>query len=186
MKEEIDNALKALTSDGTILYPTDTVWGLGCDATSRSAIAKIFEIKNRPAEKSMILLVADERMLQNYVKEIPEICWELLDAAEDPLTIIYPGAINLPEEAINADGTVAIRIPKNEFCKKLITRLKHPLVSTSANLSGEPSPKDFGSISREILDRVDYIVNLGQHQPGSKPSSIIKVGVNGEIKVIRE
>ncbi len=186
MKEELDKALEALKSGKTLLYPTDTIWGIGCDAKNAEAIDKIYQIKERDPSKSMIILIAEDHHLERYIKEVPEVAWEIIDAAEKPLTIVYPNAMYLPDNLTAKDGSIAIRIVKDEFCKKLIQRLKSPLVSTSANLAGEPSPGSFEDISPEILKRVDHVVNLPASKTGNQSSSIIKLEVNGEITVIRK
>lgn len=188
MDEELKNTLEVLKKGGTILYPTDTVWGLGCDARNKEAVNKIFKIKERAEYKSMVVLVCDDKMVNRYVKEVPPIAWELIDAAgDDPLTIIYPEGRMLAENIIAADGSVGIRIVKDEFCKNLIHKFGKPLVSTSANISGDPTPASFSAINKNIMNKVDYIVNLRQHEVNNpKPSTIIKVAMNGEIKIIRK
>lgn len=187
MEEEIKAALEVLKKGGTLLYPTDTVWGIGCDARNKEAVHKLFKIKERAEYKSMVVLVCDEKMLNRYVKEVPEIAWELIEAADSPLTIIYPDGRMLAESLIAADGSVGIRIVKDDFCRDLIHRFGKPLVSTSANVSGEPSPTSFSDIKLDILNKVDHIVNLRQHEVSdTKPSTIIKVSMNGEIKILRK
>lgn len=187
MDEEIKNALEVLRKGGTILYPTDTVWGIGCDARSKEAVAKVFKIKQRDEYKSMVTLVSDHTMLNRYVKEVPEPAWDLLEAADRPLTIIYPGARMLAENVIAADGSVGIRIVKDEFCKNLIHKFGKPIVSTSANISGEDAPSSFNDIKIDILNKVDYIVNLRKTESNNtQPSTIIKIALNGEIKIIRK
>jgi L-threonylcarbamoyladenylate synthase len=187
MDEEIKNALEILRKGGTILYPTDTVWGIGCDGRNKDAVAKVFRIKQRAEYKSMVVLVCDHTMLNRYVKEVPDVAWDLLEAADTPLTIIYPDARMLAENVIAADGSVGIRIVKDEFCKTLIHKFGKPLVSTSANISGEPAPSSFNDIKIDILNNVDYIVNLRQKEVNNtQPSTIIKVAMNGEIKIIRK
>lgn len=187
MEEEIKNALAVLHKGGTILYPTDTVWGLGCDARNKDAVAKLFKIKERAEYKSMVVLVCDEKMINRYVKEVPAVAWDLIEAAEEPITIIYPDARMLAENIVAADGSVGIRIVKDEFCKNLIHKFGKPIVSTSANISGEPAPNSFNDIKIDILNKVNYIVNLRQKEiNNTKPSTIIKVAMNGEIKIIRK
>ncbi|MBL7884229.1 MAG: threonylcarbamoyl-AMP synthase [Bacteroidia bacterium] len=187
MEEEIKNVLEVLRKGGTILYPTDTVWGIGCDARNKEAVNKVFKIKQRAEYKSMVTLVCDEKMLNRYVKEVPAIAWDLIEAAETPLTIIYPDARMLAENVIAADGSVGIRLVKDEFCRNLIHRFGKPIVSTSANISGEPSPSSFNEIKLDILNKVDYIVNLRKNENNNtQPSTIIKVALNGEIKIIRK
>jgi L-threonylcarbamoyladenylate synthase len=186
-EEEIKNTIDALRKGGSILYPTDTVWGLGCDARNKEAVSKLFKIKQRVEYKSMVVLVCDETMLTRYVKDVPAIAWELIDAAEEPLTIIYPDGRMLADNLIAADGSVGIRLVKDDFCKVLIRKFGKPIVSTSANISGEPSPASFKQIKLDILNNVDYIVNLRQNEVANiKPSTIIKVDLNGEIKILRK
>lgn len=187
MDEEIKNALEVLRKGGTILYPTDTVWAIGCDARNKEAAAKVFKIKQRDAYKSMVILVCDNTMLNRYVKEVPEAAWDLMDAADTPLTIIYPGARMLAENVVAADDSVGIRMVKDEFCKKLIFKFGKPIVSTSANISGEKAPAAFNDIKIDILNKVDYIVNYRQKENNdTQPSTIIKVAMNGEFKIIRK
>lgn len=187
MDEEIKNALEVLRKGGTILYPTDTVWGIGCDARNKDAVAKVFKIKQRAEYKSMVTLVCDNTMLNRFVKEVPEVAWDLMDAADTPLTIIYPDARMLAENVIAADGSVGIRMVKDEFCKNLIHKFGKPIVSTSANISGENPPSTFNDIKIDILNNVDYIVNLRHSENNNtQPSTIIKVALNGEFKIIRK
>lgn len=187
MEEEIKNALEVLRKGGTILYPTDTVWGIGCDARNKEAVAKLFKIKQRAEYKSMVVLVCDDAMINRYVKEVPAIAWELIESAEEPLTIIYPDGRMLADKLIAADGSIGIRKVTEEFCNTLIHKFGKPIVSTSANISGEPTPQSFSEIKLDILNQVDYIVNYRQKEVNNtKPSSIIKVALNGEIKIIRK
>lgn len=185
--EDIKNACEVLRKGGSILYPTDTIWGLGCDATNRDAVTKIFELKKRPENMSMIVLVNNEVMIERYVREVPEITWQLLEVADKPLTLIYPGARNLATNAIAADGSIGIRICRDEFCNQLISRFGKPIISTSANFSGEKSPSFFDEISEELIKSVDYTVKHRQTDTiPTEPSSIIKIGLGGEIKIIRK
>ena len=177
MKEEVQKALEVLRKGGVILYPTDTVWGIGCDATNSEAVSKIFEIKHRQDSKSMVLLASDMDMVCRYVKEVPE----------KPMTIIYPGAQGLPPGVVAEDGTVGIRIPMMDFCRQLSSRLGRPVVSTSANVSGEPAPKCFAEISGDIKSAVDHTVDPQLEKASSgQPSSIIKVGLDYSIEIIRK
>lgn len=185
MTEEINKTFEQLQAGNTILYPTDTVWGLGCDATNPEAVAKIYQLKNREESKALICLVSDIRMLERYIAEIPEVAYELLEAANTPTTIIYDNPVGIAANLVAADKTLAIRIPDDEFCQKLIRKFKRPIVSTSANVSGQPTPKNYKEISSEILKGVDYIVNLPEKNTASKPSTIIQLCTNGEIKIIR-
>jgi L-threonylcarbamoyladenylate synthase len=187
MEEEIKNAIEVLRKGGTILYPTDTVWGIGCDARNKDAVAKLFKIKQRAEYKSMVVLVCNETMINRHVKEVPEVAWELLESAEEPLTLIYPEGRMLADKLIAADGSIGIRLVKDEFCNTLIHKFGKPIVSTSANISGEPTPMAFSEIQLDILNQVDYIVNYRQKESSNiKPSTIIKIALNGEIKIIRK
>lgn len=187
LKEEINKALEVLKSGGVILYPTDTIWGLGCDASNPEAVEKVLKIKNRPAEKSLIVLLDVDTKLQSYVNDVPEIAYDLIEYAEHPLTIIFSGAKNLAKNVINNDGSIGIRIVKHDFCTPLIQRFRKPIVSTSANLSGEASPKNFDDISSEIIDAVDYIVDFEQENRSSKkPSTIMKLSPGGQFEFIRK
>lgn len=186
IEREIQNSLKVLISGGIILYPTDTIWGLGCDATDSVAVAKIYRLKQRIERKSLIILLDKEEKLLTYVSNIPEIVWDLLKNIDTPLTIIYPEAKNLAENVIADDGSVAIRVVKNEFCERLINAFGKPIVSTSANISGENTPRSFQNIVHEIIQGVDHVVDesLG-HIHEFKPSRIIKLLQNGEFRIIR-
>ncbi len=186
LENDILNSLSFLNSGGMILYPTDTIWGIGCDATNTNAIKKIFSLKNREEKKSMIILVADEKMISDYVTSPSEKILSYIANNQKPTTAIFKNAINLPGNLINEDGTVAIRIVKDDFCQQLILQLKKPLVSTSANISGESYPQNFDQISSAIKNGVDYIVQHRQNDftPHS-PSSIIKSVSNDEIEIIR-
>lgn len=187
LKNEVNKALEVLKSGGIILYPTDTVWGLGCDATNAEAVAKIFTLKNREDSKSMIILLDTENKLQSYVSDIPDVAYDLIEYTEKPLTIIFSGAKNLAINLINKDGSVGIRIPKHDFCQQLIQRFRKPIVSTSANISGEPTPANFSEISQEILEGVDYVVDLEQESMEKKqPSTIMKLEASGQFSFIRK
>jgi L-threonylcarbamoyladenylate synthase len=185
--EEIRNCIKVLREGGTILYPTDTIWGIGCDATNEIAVAKIYTMKKRNEEKSMIALVANEWMLEQYVQEVPKAAFDFIENMEKPLTIIYPNAINLAKNLVSDDGTVGIRIIRDAFCAQLIQQFKKPIVSTSANISGQSAPNSFNDIDEEIISGVDYVVNLRQHEMNqNKPSTIIKIELNGVFKILRK
>ncbi len=206
MKEAIQQALEVLRSGGIILYPTDTVWGIGCDATNPAAVARIYEIKHRSDSKSLVLLASDMDMVCRYIKEVPEMAVQLVEVNDKPMTIIYPGAIagpspaaipeaELPKPDRNAlafntvaeDGTVGIRIPMMDFCQQLISRFGRPIVSTSANISGEPTPKNYSEISEEIRSAVDHIVDPALERGSTgRSSSIIKVGLDYSIEIIRK
>ena len=183
---DFTQALEILRSGGTILYPTDTIWGIGCDATNTDALKKIFDIKKREANKSLIILVESEKRLQDLV-DVPEMAWQIMDVSEKPVTIVYENPKNLPKELLAEDGSIGIRLVKNDFCKKLITKLNKPLVSTSANLSGQKSPLKFSDISQEIKNAVDYTVEEFHDKVSEHPgASVTKMWNNRRIKVLRE
>ena len=183
---EIQQALSVLREGGIILYPTDTVWGIGCDASNPEAVKKVYDLKNRADSKALITLVASEIMLERTVVDMPDIAWDLIDAAEKPLTIIYQEVKGVAHNAIAEDGSCAIRLPKDNFCQQLVQRLGKPLISTSANTSGTSTPLSFQDIEPSILSGVDYVVNLRQQEEcKNTPSSIILLKNNGEIKIIR-
>ena len=187
LKDEINKALEVLKNGGVILYPTDTIWGLGCDATNVEAVDKLLSIKNRPAEKSLIILLDVDSKLQSYITEVPEVAYDLIEYAENPLTIVFPGAKNLAPNVINVDRSVGIRIVKHDFCTPLIQRFRKPIVSTSANLSGKPSPKFFDDLDPEILELVDLVVNFEQENRNiKKPSTIMKLSPGGQFEFIRK
>jgi L-threonylcarbamoyladenylate synthase len=186
MKEDIQNCLNTLREGGIILYPTDTVWGIGCDASNPQAIQKIYDLKGRTSSKALITLVGSEVMLERIVLNMPEIAWDLIESANRPLTLIYDEVKGIASNAITEDGSCGIRLAKDTFCQQLIQRLGKPIISTSANVSGEETPKDFRSISDIILKGVDFVVNYRQNEATSqKSSNIIKLKNNGEIKIIR-
>jgi len=185
--DDIVKAVEVLRSGGIILYPTDTIWGIGCDATNQAAVSRIYEIKQRRDTKSMLVLMENPNLLNSYVSEVPEIAWELIEVADTPLTIIYPGAKNLAANLLADDGSIGIRITSEAFTQQLIQRFRKPVVSTSANISGQKSPQNFSEISQEIKKSVDFIVNFRQDDLSkSVPSGIIKLGVGGQIEVIRK
>ncbi len=185
-KVEVKKSLEVLQAGGIILYPTDTVWGIGCDATNQEAVEKVFNLKGRDSAKSLIVLLDTENKLQAYVKEVPEIAYELIEYAENPLTLIYSGAKNFASNVIAEDGSIGIRIVKHPFCKQLIQQFKKPIVSTSANLSGCPTPANFQEIDIEIVKGVDYVVNLEQDDLTKKKSSaIMKLEPGGRFAFIR-
>lgn len=186
MEDDIKQACKIMQAGGIILYPTDTIWGIGCDATNAEAVKKVYELKQREDSKSMLVLIDSSAKLQSYISEVPDIAWDLIEVSDKPLTIIYPGARNLAPNLIGKDGTVGMRMTQEAFSKKLCERMRRPIVSTSANISGKASPVQFSEISKEIKQGVDYIVKYRQEEKQkSAPSSIIKLGLSGEIKVIR-
>jgi L-threonylcarbamoyladenylate synthase len=185
-ENDIKKSIGIMQSGGIILYPTDTIWGIGCDATNAEAVKKIYQLKNREEKKSMIILVADETMIQHYVSDPSPRILSLISSAQKPTTAIFKNAIHLPPQLINEDGSIAIRIAKDDFCCQLIQRFKKPIVSTSANISGEPYPNNFQQISLEIKNGVDYIVQHRQDDYEIKsPSSIIRLNDEDEIEVLR-
>ena len=185
--EDIKESLVVLKKGGIILYPTDTIWGLGCDATNPSAVDKIFRIKSRNESKSLLVLVDGIQMLERYVNDIPEIAYELIDVSDGPLTLIYPSGKNLAPGICNEDGSVGIRVCHDEFCSELINRFRKPIVSTSANLSGKPSPENFGDIENPVIEAVDFVVNYRQDDRQKfNPSPVIKLEKNGTIQIIRK
>lgn len=187
MTEDIKKALNILKNGGVILYPTDTIWGIGCDATNEKAVERIYQIKQRNDQKSMLILLDNAGKIPSYIEQMPEMAWDLVDLADKPLTIIYPNAKNLAKNLIPADGSIGIRITKDPFTQKLIEKFRKPIVSTSANISGEKSPRNFSEINPKIFDLVDYVVQWRQDDYTKvSPSGIIKLENNGEIKIIRE
>jgi L-threonylcarbamoyladenylate synthase len=187
MNEDIKKALEVLKSGGVILYPTDTIWGIGCDATNPEAVKRVYEIKQREDCKAMLVLMENPNRLNSYVDEVPEIAWDLIDANDKPMTLIYPGAKNLANNLINSDGTIGIRISNEEFTQNLIQRFRKPIVSTSANISGDPSPANFSEINEKLKELVDYVVEYRQDDMSkASASSIIKIGVGGEIQILRK
>ncbi len=186
MKDQIKKCVEILDEGGTIVYPTDTVWGLGCDATNEMAISKIFDIKKRAETKSLIQLVDSMTMLKTYVKQVPASLQVVLNQASKPTTVIYNDPIGLAANAVSQDATVAIRIVQHEFCQKLLKSFGKPIVSTSANISGQPTPKSFKEIDPVILKLVDYVVNLPTTNEPKEPSRIIKIQRDDSIVVLRE
>ena len=183
---EVHNAYEIIKEGGIILYPTDTVWGIGCDATNEEAIKKIYALKKRVESKSMIVLMNSERMIYNVFKEVPEVAWQIIDLSENPTTLVLDKPRNVAPNLIAPDQTLGIRIVKEPFCFKLMEKMKKPLVSTSANISGQPTPKSFKEISPEIIKGVDYVVNLHREKIAGKPSTIIKLTNDSQVKVIRK
>jgi L-threonylcarbamoyladenylate synthase len=187
MLEDIKKACEIMKDGGIILYPTDTIWGIGCDATNEEAVKKVYELKQRSDSKAMLVLVDSFVKVNYYVQDLPEIAFDLVDLSTKPLTIIYSKARNLAPNLIAEDGSVGIRVTSEEFSNNLCQRFRKAIVSTSANISGEPSPTCFAEISEEIKNNVDYIVKTRQNEkPGAKPSSIIKLGSTGEVTILRK
>ncbi len=185
-EEDIKNAIEVMKKGGTILYPTDTVWGIGCDATNPEAVKKVYDIKHRDDSKALICLVDSDARMQKYVRNVPSVAWDLIELATTPTTVILDGAVNLAPNLIAEDGSIAMRVTDEEFSKELCYRFQKPLVSTSANISGEPAASNYCDISQEILDAVDYVcwTRRQEHKP-HKPSKIVKIGPKGEVQIIR-
>lgn len=188
MQKEADEAVRVMRGGGIILYPTDTVWGLGCDATNAAAVERIYRLKRSENKKSMLVLCASADMTVRYVNKAPGVAFEVMELATSPLTAILPGAAGVAENLIPEEGTLGVRVPDHEFCRQLLRRFGKPIVSTSANVSGEATPmKGLAEVSREIIDGVDFVVNPRfQGHPTCKPSSIIAFGPRGEVKIIRK
>lgn len=187
MIEEVKKATKIILEGGVILYPTDTIWGIGCDATNPAAVERVYQIKHRADHKAMLVLLDDVNKLPFYVEEVPEIAYDLIHVADKPMTIIYPNACSIAPNLLAEDRSLGIRITQEAFSKQLCALTKKPIVSTSANISGQTSPRIFDEICEEIKNNVDYVVNYRRNdRQASKPSSILKLGVKGEIEIIRK
>ena len=186
MEDDIKKACEIMEKGGIILYPTDTIWGIGCDATNEDAVKRVYDIKKRIDSKALIVLVDKPVKVEFYVREVPEIAWNLIDVADKPLTIVYPNARNLATNVLADDGSVGIRITQETFSRKLCERFRKAIVSTSANISGQPAPTNFNEISDEIKQAVDYVVTYRQDDPYQpSPSSVIWIGEGGVIKILR-
>ena len=183
---EVNESLGVIKRGRLLLYPTDTVWGIGCDATNADAIDKVYALKKRKESKALICLVSDMKMLNQFVEEIPEVAYNILKYADQPTTIIYDKPIRVAENLVGEDNTLGIRIVQDEFCRSLIKKMGRPLVSTSANISGEKTPMRFPEISKPILEGVDYIVNLQRKHKSTKSSTIIRLSNDGQVKVLRK
>ncbi|WP_420602410.1 L-threonylcarbamoyladenylate synthase [Flagellimonas sp.] len=186
MTQEINNCIKELKEGNLILYPTDTVWGIGCDASNPEAVKKVYELKKREDSKALICLVANQAMLERHIVEVPETAYDIIDLATKPTTIVFDQPKGIAQNLIAEDNTLAIRVASDKFCQYLINKFGKPIVSTSANISGFPTPKQFKEISSEILKGVDYVVNLPDENKNPSPSSIIKLSNDGQVKVIRQ
>ena len=187
MHNDIKQALEVLKKGGVILYPTDTIWGIGCDATNEEAVKRVYQIKQREDSKSMLVLMENPNRISSYVDEVPEIALDLIEVADKPTTIIYSGAKNLAKNLINSDGSIGIRITEEAFTQQLIQRFRKPIVSTSANISGEKPAQNFTEINQDIIDAVDYVVEYRQNEmTKAQASSIIKIGADWGIQIIRE
>lgn len=186
MEDEIKKACEVMQAGGIILYPTDTIWGIGCDATNEEAVKKVYELKKRVDNKAMLILIDSPAKLNSYIMEVPDIAWDLIEVSDKPLTIIYPKAKNLAVNLLADDGSVGIRVTGEAFSRRLCERFRKPVVSTSANISGQPSAANFSEIAEEIKNGVDYIVNYRQDDTTkAQPSGILKLGIDGEVVVIR-
>ncbi|MBC2839959.1 L-threonylcarbamoyladenylate synthase [Robiginitalea sp. SC105] len=185
MKEILDRCLETLESGGLLLYPTDTVWGIGCDATNPEAVARVYALKQRPDSKALICLVGSERMLERHIPEVPEVAWDIMELSEKPVTIVYDNPRGVAPNLVASDNTLAVRVASDRFCRDLLRRFRKPLVSTSANLAGEPTPGSFREIGPAILKGVDYVVPLHQENQLRSPSSIIRLKADGQVQVIR-
>ncbi|MGI9551173.1 MAG: L-threonylcarbamoyladenylate synthase [Aurantibacter sp.] len=186
MTEEINQAIEVLEKGGLILYPTDTIWGIGCDATNEDAVNKVYDLKQRADSKALICLVANDYMLERHITNVPEVAWNIIDLSDKPTTIIYDQPRGIAKNLVASDNTLAIRIASDKFCQYLINKFKRPIVSTSANTSGSRTPSSFHEISADILKGVDYVVNLHRDKKNGPPSSIIKLGTDGTVKIVRE
>ncbi len=187
LQDEVKKAVEVMRNGGVILYPTDTVWGIGCDATNEEAVKRVYEIKRRSDSKALICLVDSEARLTRYVRRVSDVTWDMIELATKPLTVIYDNATGLAPNLFAEDGSVGIRITKEEFSKELCFRFQKPIVSTSANISGEPTPQTFDEISDEIKNAVDYVVKYSQRcKEKHQPSSIIKINADGEFTIIRK
>ena len=186
-EDDIKKAIEVIRQGGVILYPTDTVWGIGCDATNAEAVAKVYALKRRDDSKALICLVDSDNRLQRYVRNVPDVAWQLIEAVEKPTTLILDGAVNLAPNLIAEDGSIGIRVTKEAFSRELCYRFQKAIVSTSANVSGEPAAQNYCDISQEILDGVDYVCQSRrqEHKPHT-PSSIIKLAADGEVTIIRK
>lgn len=186
MQNDIKSALEVLRNGGLILYPTDTIWGIGCDATNPDAVKKVYTLKQREDTNSMLVLIDNPRFLNTYLQEVPEVAWDLIEVSDKPLTIIYPNAKNLANNLVATDGSIGIRLVKHAFCEKLLQAFRKPMVSTSANISGNAHPKNFNEIDEQIINGVDFVVpEIYDERKNTSPSSIIKLGTGGQVKVIR-
>lgn len=186
INSEVHKAFEIIQNGGIILYPTDTIWGIGCDATNAEAVKKIYALKQREESKSLIVLMNGEKMMYTVFKDIPETAWQILDLSEKPTSLVLDNPRNVAENIISDDKSLGIRIVKEPFCFKLMERMKKPLVSTSANISGSSTPKSFKEISPEIINGVDYVVNLHREKICDKPSTIIKLSLDNQVKIIRK
>ncbi len=185
-REEVNQCLTVLKRGGLILYPTDTVWGIGCDATNSEAVEKVYQLKQRPDTKALICLVGDIAMLERTVAKVPDAAYDIINFSTKPTTIIYDAPKGIAENLAGSDNTLGIRVARDAFCRQVLKSFRRPLVSTSANLAGQPTPGSFSEIDGEILKGVDYIVPLRRQERNTAPSAIIRLGTDGTVKVIRK
>ncbi len=187
LRHDIDQAVAILKKGGLILYPTDTVWGIGCDATNPEAVAKVYALKKRDDSKALITLVGSELALERTVAEVPDVAWQLIEAAVTPVTIVYDRGAGVAENLLAPDGSLAVRLTRERFSAELCRRFRRPLVSTSANVSGQPTPRCFGEISQEVIDGVDYVCQSRRDEaPEATPSMVIKISAGGQFKILRK
>ena len=187
LNNDLTNCLEVLKRGGVIIYPTDTVWGIGCDATNTKAVKRIYEIKRRADSKALITLVDSVAALERVVDEVPEVGYQLVEVAVDPLTVVYDRGIGVAPELLAEDGSIGVRITSEEFSRELCRRFRRPIVSTSVNVSGEPSPKSFDEITPELLSAADYVCESGRDKPwASKPSTVIKLSAGGVVEILRK
>ena len=187
MQKAVEQCVEILRAGGLILYPTDTIWGIGCDATNEEAVAKVYALKRSEDKHSMLCLMRDADMVVRYVNKAPGIAFDVMEMATKPLTLILPGAVSVAENLIPEEGTLGVRVPDHDFCQKLLYKFGRPIVSTSANISGEATPRNLAEVSKEIIEGVDFVVNPRfQGRPTGKPSSIIAFGEGNEVKIIRD
>lgn len=186
-RQDIDRAVETLNKGGLILYPTDTVWGIGCDATNPEAVAKVYALKKRDDSKALITLVGSEVALERTVEEVPEVAWQLIEAADTPVTIVYDRGMGVAHNLLAPDGSLAVRLTREEFSAALCRRFRRPLVSTSANVSGKPTPRCFSEISPEVINGVDYVCCSRRDEgPSATPSMVIKISAGGQFKILRK
>ena len=185
LNQEIQNALEVLQNGGIMLYPTETVWGIGCDGTNQEAVEKILKLKKNSQNQPMICLVNNDKMIHNIFKDVPEVAWQIMDLSEKPTTLVLDKPVNIAKNLISHDNALAIRVTKDSFCNKLLDIFRKPLVATTANISGKNCPQTFAEISKEIITGVDYVVNLSREKKGNPLSTIIKITLDNQVKIIR-
>ena len=186
LNQEIQNTLEVLQNGGIVLYPTDTVWGIGCDATNEVAVAKIYQLTKKNDNQGMVCLVNNDKMIHNVFKEVPDVAWQIMDFSDKPTTLVLDKPINIAKNLVANNNTLAIRLVKDSFCFKLLDKFRKPIVATSANFSGKAIPITFSEISNEIINGVDYVVNLSREKKSGLPSTIIKIALDNQVKVLRK